>query len=521
MKNKNIKYSLLFILLIIWILFLNNYIQYLLNSDISSELVLSNLLNQEKRFFSNNWYYSAEFRVLYMQLIFTPLFFLTNNWHLVRILGTLIGMLLLLLSYYFFSKQFDLKNYCFFSLLILAPISYVYFDIVLVGSFYTFYLMITFISLGLVVLYTKKDNKSKNIFFALNCVLAIFSGMAGLRQLLILYLPLCLTTFIMLLMYKRNISKLKEFNYSIHIFVFSIIITLFAIIGYIINSKILSKLYDFMQYNNIHFTEFSFEKLQLIINGWLEVFGYQINGNLFSLKSISFNLICMLLIFFIIYSVYIVIKNRNRNTYIQNFIVFYFLISVMLISVFYVITDMDYSTRYLLPISVMFIPVISLGTTYIDNNFFKKLVLVITIICSFLVSILIYTEVAHNSKTSKNNELITISNILLENNYYNGYATYWNANVLTELSNGEISVWNVVLDENNILQLDGVYTWLQEKSHKTTVPKDKIFILLYNEEKENSIILNSKNNFNILYDSNSFLVLGFNNYNELKEKWIK
>lgn len=68
----------------------------------------------------------------------------------------------------------------------------------------------------------------------------------------------------------------------------------------------------------------------------------------------------------------------------------------------------------------------------------------------------------------------------------NGYATFWNANVLTELSNGKIEVWSWGVESSdefrNMTSPDEIYEWLQLKDHKKERPEGKVFILLSNAE---------------------------------------
>ncbi len=46
-----------------------------IDSDMAAEMIFSRLLAQEGKWIATeNWYYSTEFRVLYTQLIMTPLF---------------------------------------------------------------------------------------------------------------------------------------------------------------------------------------------------------------------------------------------------------------------------------------------------------------------------------------------------------------------------------------------------------------------------------------------------------------
>ena len=61
------------------IYFLWHHIDFFLNSDDASELILAKLLSEEKRIMSRNWYYSTEIRFLNTNLVYAPLFWITDN----------------------------------------------------------------------------------------------------------------------------------------------------------------------------------------------------------------------------------------------------------------------------------------------------------------------------------------------------------------------------------------------------------------------------------------------------------
>ena len=77
--------------------------RWMVDSDMASEMMLSNFLNQEGRIISKIWYYSTELRVVSVQWVyrFTLLLF-PNDWHMARTVGMAImlaafaGLMLLL-----------------------------------------------------------------------------------------------------------------------------------------------------------------------------------------------------------------------------------------------------------------------------------------------------------------------------------------------------------------------------------------------------------------------------------------
>ena len=79
--------------------------RWIVDSDLASEMILSDLLNQEGSIISHNWYYSTELSVLQMQWFYRlGLLVFPNDWHLARTLGmalalALYGAVMLFLAY--------------------------------------------------------------------------------------------------------------------------------------------------------------------------------------------------------------------------------------------------------------------------------------------------------------------------------------------------------------------------------------------------------------------------------------
>ena len=107
-------------------------------------------------------------------------------------------------------------------------------------------------------------------------------------------------------------------------------------------------------------------------------------------------------------------------------------------------------------------------------------------------------------------ELNKITDALEEGEYLNGYGTFWNGNVLTELSNGKIDayVWREKIDD--------LYHWLQFVSHDYIKPSGKVFMLLKGSEKDLVSWANNLSKASILYQSDEYVVFGFDSYEEMK-----
>ena len=96
-------------------------------------------------------------------------------------------------------------------------------------------------------------------------------------------------------------------------------------------------------------------------------------------------------------------------------------------------------------------------------------------ICFVAVSISTTTRYFANGYRT-NPHLEEVCDWLVDNGYTQGYASFWNGNVLTEWSDGQIEVW--VPYNFNTMQ---PYEWLQKTSHANP-PEGQIFLLTTMDE---------------------------------------
>ena len=109
-----------------------------------------------------------------------------------------------------------------------------------------------------------------------------------------------------------------------------------------------------------------------------------------------------------------------------------------------------------------------------------------------------------------------ILKVLEDNDYKNGYASFWNGNVYTELSNGEIEFWVFQdTDLENVQSFDELYQWLQIKDHMSNKPSGKVFVLLSNEEYKSTPLKKYLNEDNVIYNSGNYIIFGYDSYEEL------
>jgi len=104
-------------------------------------------------------------------------------------------------------------------------------------------------------------------------------------------------------------------------------------------------------------------------------------------------------------------------------------------------------------------------------------------------------------------ELRHINEMLCSEGYTEGFATFWNGNIMTELSNGEIEMW--VLN-HSLNGFDDVYHWLQDKEHGIYQPASPYFLLIDNSELDRSDFIRNLDAKNRIYTGDHYIVYTFN-----------
>lgn len=517
MKTKWIKIQIILLAAAFAVLciFMHTRMEYFIDSDIASQLVLSKLLSEERSLLSGNWYYATELRVFSYQLIFTPLFWITSNWHIVRIIGSIIHYLLMLAGLYYMCCQIHLREYFnFLGIIFMLPFSETYFAYALRNINYVPFICISFFSIGMMFALIEKEcaHRKKLCLLVLIALLAVCSGMNGLRQIFILYLPLTLASLFLLL---PSVCKVKDRNKMIRFTVASGVALCFSLAGYLINALYLSNKYSYSTYDSIAWKRFSLDGIVAVLNGWIENLGYLHGEKLFS-DAILHNAVCAVVIGITVYSVYSILFGNVCQT-IEARIMTGYLVSGLLCSVvLYSVTSMPYISRYDLSVTIFCFPVIALFLSGASKEKLKP-----RMRNGFLLALGIGVLLSSTDNYRKSSMIDTTSELksvlvfLEEQGYENGYATFWNANVSTELSNGKISVWDWQDGSADFSNVNDMYPWVQIKEHDNTYPIGKVFWILSKEEEEHFSIAKQAGDTFIIYQTENYTVYGFDDYDSM------
>lgn len=536
MENKNVRkicYCIIPTIIFLIGLYIYKYNAVFVDSDASSALLYSEILNIEHTFFSNNWYYATLVPVIEYQLVYSVLFSFFSNWLIVRAVGTAIVLLIYILSICFCMKEMNVKNIPLCMILLLMPFSIVYFGMYISMPWYVFTSIKIFLSIGLIFRYYKTEKRSsKAIIVGLICLLGLIQGLEGLRSVVQFIIPMVLAMLATVIIDQYNSKdKLELINKNTLFVPFSVFIS--CVIGYAIYSLILAKQYLLASYSDINFISLTPDSVIQEVNSWLNVFGYT-NGSVFSTASIHNALSFIMVILSIIVIVYNLkhykeIKNQSRVYTL------YYCFAVAIMICFGLFIDINKMglydvARYNVPVAVMAVPLIVDWFENNNTNIIVRYVYVVFAVLMIICGLDNYRlcansenkELLANINTGRvNNNTVELQDVvyMLNNKgYKNGYSYYWCGNVITELSNGDIEMW--ILGPggdgtNELKTLDERYKWNQLKSHVGTSPEGKVFIIFNQDELDYSEITKRLDWDNMIYNSDNYTVYGYESNEEL------
>ena len=416
--------------------------QWLL-SDHGSEMLLGKHLAEENAFVSRNWYYSTELRLIYQTVFTMPLFKLLGhyeNWALIRALNILLNNLVLALSYLYMARQMKIeaKWICITVLFLFLPLSYDYWDIVIFGGYYIFFIAQLFCCLGLFVRLAGNSGTVKKALpgFFLFTALSFALGVQGIRSLLNVHVPLLIACVCLFAMD----AKKRKFPLFLGCYGFVV-----CCIGFVVN-YLLHFWYNFNSFDSMLLEDIFFSffpKLGQSLVCLAGFFGLSVGSSLLSAHGLL-SVIAITGTFLLFRAVFRSFRqvqgqddSADKSTEHQ-FLTLFFVVSVIFNIFVFIIIDEDIQKRYFIPFMVLYIP---LAATIFQNTekrygHLKRTALVSGIaLFIFGQSYLCFQSLAEWDINTPRKGYVQY---LLDNRLEYGFASYANANVTTELSDGKI-----------------------------------------------------------------------------------
>lgn len=480
--------DILFVL--IYSLFVNY--PYHVDSDLASELLLAKECIREKNFWPLGWYYATEVRVLNTQLIATPLFLIFSDWNTVKALTSLIALLILGFVFWKYLEYLKIKSVwikllcCIF---IIAPFSerewytmggenYYIPHVVMQFIYVTTFLKLCFADIS------EKSKKRTEIFFY---IWAFICGISTIRYIINFLFPLFLTILTLKLTDKENkakITDIKEFWLKDTKLFYATLGMFIGGFGYICNATVLQALYTFSHWEKITFNTLGQFSLTTIIISVFKIFGYQNNVGVFSpLGVIDIFLYVGITIFVVFY-----VQSMKHDLPSPQKIFLAYAAITFACNVF-VLFSTEFKNYHLLPVTINLIPALAIMLENESLSSLKRWALGLT--WSTLLITSSFATIQYMMTTDENADKHAVIHYLENSEYRFGYATFWNANIVTYLTNGKIEIAGQDKDrvENGHLYINPKYDpdiWLCPKRYfdKDYHGNEKIFFLVSNDEYE-------------------------------------
>lgn len=455
-----------------------------LDADMASEMVLADQLNQEGALLAKGWYYSTELRVVSPLPFYQLGLLLFDSWHAARTFAVALLVPLLAVSFLYLMRSFGFGKpmvYC--AACLVLPVSLTSMSLLVFGQFYSMYFILICLLLGTLVR-TARRTLPRPIGYALLFALGVWGGANGVRMLMMFAAPMGLAAFFLLFSRLRTCKTVREAlatREAAH-FLLALLTCVAILCGYLFNTLVLSEHYAFKSFSDTKFYNLNWDELLTQLNHWPQYFGFTNRVTLISLDGLI-NALAFAIVVAMVFSTARLLMQLSRLSEDERLLLFFTVFSVIIGlmmncmtiygSMIGLFTISYYLPGFLLLFSMVFIHV---EKTPMQLKGMKSALL----LCMCAVFALQSVQYVRKNLRASDAEYETTAQYLLDNGYANGFSTFWNANLMTEATDGQIEVYTY-----DYWTSPELYAWLQKKSHLEQLPEGKVFVFVdYKEAAE-------------------------------------
>ena len=508
--------------------------EHWIDSDMAAEMIFSRQIAQEGGLIATeNWYYSTEFRVLYTQLFMVPLFHIFEDWAIIRTITNILTYLLMLGSYYYFMKPFRMSKtaVALSSVLLLLPFSETFVTHMQMGNTYMPHVIIIFFCFGMFLRLAEQEKVfawKKSALTLCYILLSVVCGMSGVRYMLALQAPLVLTSLCYLMKSEAFGSLRKDISLGnvkavlakerLNYLVYSLLGAFSALVGYVINVAVIAKKFPFQTYDATNFIKVFqgvlVERTQDTIANLLMLFGYIEEKGFLSVRGII-----SMIAFALLIGIFLLVRRTGKLlTEVKaeetqclphkRFIQWFFVIAFVLNTFVFLFTTSTIVSRYYITVFIFVLPLLCI---YFElEKFPLDKILVLLFMCAALGLATLKCTFSFIDK-DKNAEEKKVAAYLVEEGYVFGYASYWNANIMTEMSNGVIEVANIQdFEDMSYFRWSSPMKYYEEGYHT-----GKTFLLLTVEEAEKYAETKAVSAGTLVYEDDAYKVYHFDSVKEI------
>lgn len=464
----------------------------MIEGDAATEMVLANYLSRTHEILTKEWVYSNELRVLFQQLVFTPLFSVISEWSRVRFVGTLIMQALMLFSFAFMMRQAGQRRNAVLlgCTMLLVPYCVVYGRIGLYQALYLPYVTIGFLIVGLLISVGRYYQASKKVLSVISliilCVFTFLACLNGIRTVAEVLIPAALVLAVHVFLTNSFLIGGDKKGSAI-LWGSAAAMLISGLAGYLVSSRILSEIYTIADFTDRTLAVRTYFRPSI----WeciLHQFGYRTNIPLMSLTGIL-SLCGLFTAFYCYYSSACSFAAKETDL---SAILFRRMLPVCTVCIaleMILIENLEISTRYFISASVWMVPLLcSRADEFLSRNEIlpKKCAYFLCIgliLANGFFNMLFFlnpdgiAKQTYEGLPETNPKLVgdlkRSIDFLLENDYDFGFAPFWTAGTITEKTDGKIPVTAIWVYGQHMQP----HKFLKLK-YRDYQPAEKVFLLL-------------------------------------------
>lgn len=417
--------------------------------------------------FPCEWVSSTQPFVLFISIPINIVLRFTRNYLIAKNIAQLIIASFLFLSVLFFSRKFLLSDMWLLLVPVLfSAVSYFQYDMLFLNCAYTQIIISIYVSLSLFSVACNCTDKQKYIYIIILIIYLFLNSLLGIVLLQGLGIPL-IGAIILEVWYEKKDMHPKEVLQQNGMLYIALAAVAVFIIGEYISLKYICPKMGIMGNDLARFSTLPkglLDNLSQMLAGFLGYSGFVEGLSMLSINGIF--VIIKILIMFMITIVFPILafKNINNVNIVRRF--FYFFAFVHVLEVLVILsmgsagTDWIATARYELS-SIVILNTVSCDYVYekymkqfnITGFFFLLAVLAFCLSCNIPELL----EMKYYNKQKW--ELYSTVNYLRENELSFGFAEFWDAGKNTILSNGDIQISGVLINQDDIKP----HYWLTSK----------------------------------------------------------
>ena len=192
----------------------------------------------------------------------------------------------------------------------------------------------------------------------------------------------------------------------------------------------------------------------------------------------------------------------------SRFILWFFVTAFVLNTFVFLFTTSTIVARYYITVFLFVLPLLCIYFTYEELPLDR---LLLTLLLCGALGLTTAKCVYSFADKDKNQDRRPVAAFLEEQGYTFGYASYWNGNILTELTDGKVEVANI----HEIDRMDP-FTWSSPvKYYREGYHQGKTFLLLTDQEAEEYARVPAVAAGRVVYEEQGYVVLHYDSTEEV------